>query len=167
VADIFAIGRVVKPNGLKGGMTVVSYLESDEALHGMGEVFLRKESGREIAFRVRSISAKKKAFVLKVEGIEDAEAAGRWTGAEVLASSFMLKKLPAGEYYWKDIVGLRVVTEEGRHLGHIETIFPTGSNDVYVCTGGEREILLPAVEDVVRQIDVDNGTMVVRLYKGL
>jgi 16S rRNA processing protein RimM len=65
------------------------------------------------------------------------------------------------------MIGLKVVTEEGRFLGVIETIFPTGSNDVYVCSGGEREVLLPGIADVIRKIDIDRRMMVVRLLEGL
>jgi len=60
-----------------------------------------------------------------------------------------------------------VLTEEGDTLGTIEAVFPTGSNDVYVCRGGKREILLPAISEVVRKIDIQKGLMTVRLLKGL
>jgi 16S rRNA processing protein RimM len=76
-------------------------------------------------------------------------------------------KLPEGEYYWSEIIGLQVLTEEDEILGRIEAVFPTGGNDVYVCRGGGREILLPAIGDVVRKIDTDRGVMVVRLLEGL
>ena len=78
-----------------------------------------------------------------------------------------MQKLPEGEYYWREIIGLQVVTEEGKILGRIESVFPTGSNDVYICRGGEREILLPAIVDVIRKIDTEHRVMVVRLLKGL
>lgn len=148
-------------------MRVFSYLESDGTLTRLTEVVLRKKGEEGRVFKVRGVKPKGKTFILTVEGIEDAEAAGRWFGADVFASSSILEELPPGEYYWKDLIGLRVVTEEGRYLGRVEDIMPTGSNDVYVCRGGEREILLPAVEDVVRKVDIDEGTMVVKLYKGL
>ncbi len=77
-----------------------------------------------------------------------------------------MKKLPDGEYYWHDIIGLEVVTEEGQILGRIESVFPTGSNDVYVCRGNGKEILLPAIDDVVRKIDMDHGMMVVTAAEG-
>ena len=78
-----------------------------------------------------------------------------------------LARLPAGEYYWEELLGLQVVTEAGEVLGQIESIFPTGSNDVYVCRAGSREILLPGIADVVRRIDPQSGVMVVRLLEGL
>jgi 16S rRNA processing protein RimM len=65
------------------------------------------------------------------------------------------------------MIGLKVVTEDGRILGVIDAIFPTGSNDVYVCSGGDREILLPGTADVIRKIDIGRGMMVVRLLEGL
>jgi 16S rRNA processing protein RimM len=79
----------------------------------------------------------------------------------------LFKELPEGEYYWRDIIGLNVYTEEGKLLGQIESVFPTGSNDVYVCKGEEREILLPAIADVIRKIDVTRRVMIVRLLEGL
>jgi 16S rRNA processing protein RimM len=79
-----------------------------------------------------------------------------------------MPELSDGEYYWNEVIGLQVVTEDDRVLGRIETVFPTGSNDVYVCRSPEgREILLPAIVDVVRAIDRERGVMVVRLLKGL
>jgi 16S rRNA processing protein RimM len=78
-----------------------------------------------------------------------------------------LRNLPEGEYYWRDIEGLKVITEEGKVLGTIESIFPTGGNDVYVVSGGEREILLPGIAEVIRKIDIDQGVMIVRLLEGL
>jgi 16S rRNA processing protein RimM len=60
-----------------------------------------------------------------------------------------------------------VVTEAGEALGRVESIFPTGSNDVYVCRGGDREILLPAIGEVILGIDLEKGVMWVRLLEGL
>ena len=81
--------------------------------------------------------------------------------------SEQMKELPDGEYYWHEIIGLDVVTEEGLPLGRIESVFPTGSNDVFVCRGSEKEILLPAIGDCILKIDRNRGIMVVRLLKGL
>ncbi|HOO41898.1 MAG TPA: ribosome maturation factor RimM, partial [Syntrophales bacterium] len=69
--------------------------------------------------------------------------------------------------YWRDIIGLDVVTETGQPLGKVQEIFPTGSNDVYVCRNGDKEILLPAIADVIRKVDLREKRMVVRLLEGL
>jgi len=88
-------------------------------------------------------------------------------GGNVLLPKSMLETLPEGEYYWDDIVGLSVYDEKGVYLGKIAAIFPTGSNDVYVCKKEEKEILLPAIADVIREIDIKNRSMIVRLLSGM
>ena len=90
-----------------------------------------------------------------------------FVGCKIVIPGNMLKELPEGEYYWRDIIGLDVYSEEGKLLGQIESVFPTGSNDVYVCKGGEREILLPAIADVIKSIDIDRRVMNVKLMEGL
>jgi 16S rRNA processing protein RimM len=106
-------------------------------------------------------------FILKLSGIDDRDAAAKLVRSSVWMPAEKMNKLSEGEYYWHEIIGLQVVTEEGQALGRIESVFPTGSNDVYICRGGEKEILLPAIGEVVRKIDTDRGIMVVRLLRGL
>ena len=114
-----------------------------------------------------TVSSTRKSFSIKLEGIDNPETAGRLVGCRVLIPSERLEKLPDGEYYWKDIIGLEVRTVDGERLGNIDHIIETGSNDVYVCTGGEREILLPAIEDVIKTIDLEKRFMIVELLEGL
>ncbi len=166
MTQVFAIGRVVKPHGLKGAMKAVSYLAETGPLSSLRQVFLGAQGRDGQPFKVRKIGVKGRAFFLELEGIDDAEEAGRWVGSEIFAPASILEKLPEGEFYWRDLIGLKVLTEEGRYLGRVEGIFPTGSNDVYVCRG-EKEILLPALEEVIRVVDAKKGVMIVRLREGL
>ncbi|MBM4272335.1 MAG: 16S rRNA processing protein RimM [Deltaproteobacteria bacterium] len=163
----FEIGKIVKTCGLRGRLKAVSYLDADDILPTLEEIFIRKDQGDTQSLRLRGIRTRGKTFFLDIEGVEDVETAGALVGSEVLIPSEKLKKLSEDEYYWRDIIGLTVVTEDGHVLGKIESVFPTGSNDVYVCTGGEREILLPGITDVIREIDTARGRMVVRLLEGL
>ncbi|MDD2338435.1 MAG: ribosome maturation factor RimM, partial [Geobacteraceae bacterium] len=75
--------------------------------------------------------------------------------------------LPEGEYSWCDLIGLVLQKEGGETLGELVDIFETGSNDVYVVTAGTREILIPATEEVVLNVDLDAGRMIVRPPDGL
>lgn len=162
--DLLEIGKIVKSSGLKGRLKVLSYCESERVLEELTSVFVGEDAGHVSPFNVRYLRAKGRSFSLGLEGIEDLETAGALVGQSVFIPPEML---PDGEYYWRDIIGLDIVTEEGRRLGQVTAILPTGSNDVYVCDGGEREILIPAFDDVVQKIDIDNGLMVVRLPEGL
>ena len=165
--NLFEVGRIVKTHGLGGRMRVISYLESDTILKSVEEVYVGPGKRETNLKKVKNIKINKKHFLLELEGVEDVDAASALVGCQVLIPSDKLERLSEGEYYWRDIIGLEVITEDGEILGRIENVFSTGSNDVYVCTGGEREILLPAIADVIRKIDIKNGRMVVRLLEGL
>ena len=161
------IGEILKTQGLRGCLKALSYLDSEDILQGLDEVFLRKAGQAPACFRLRKIQKKKNFFFLELEDIRDRDAALNLVGSRILVPTNRLKKLPEGEYYWRDLIGLRVVTEAGEALGRVESIFPTGSNDVYVCRGGDREILLPAIGEVILGIDLEKGVMWVRLLEGL
>lgn len=159
-------GRIIKPYGFKGCMKVFSYLESIDVLQSLDEVFIGKGAQVE-SYRLKDIRIRGKFFFLEIEGVKDLEGVKSLVGCDVMIPADKLKDLAENEYYWRDIIGLDVMTEDGHFLGKIETIFPTGGNDVYVCTGGEREILLPAIADVIQNVDLEQRRVVVRLLEGL
>jgi 16S rRNA processing protein RimM len=165
--ELLEIGMIVRSHGLAGRLKVLSYLESQEVLDNLPEVFVGRREPDAVPFPLDAVQPGRECFIVKLGGIEDREAAASLVGSHVWMPFEKMKKLPDGEYYWRDIIGLQVVTEEGQVLGRIESVFPTGSNDVYVCKEGEREILLPAIGDVVRNVDMDRRIIVVRLLKGL
>jgi 16S rRNA processing protein RimM len=136
-------------------------------LHDLSGLFVGRAVPEVVLFPLVAVQAGRDFFILQLVGIDDRNAAERLRGCSVWMPSEKMRKLPEGEYYWRDIIGLQVLTEEDEILGRIESVFPTGGNDVYVCRGEDREILLPAIGDVVRKIDTDRGVMVVRLLKGL
>lgn len=163
---LLEIGRIVRAIGLSGRMKAVSYLESTEVLHDLTGLYVGR-SLDVVLFPIVAVQSGKDFFILQLSGIEDRDAAARLRGFSVWMPAEMMRKLPEGEYYWREIIGLQVLTEDHQLLGRIEAVFPTGSNDVYVCRGERGEILLPAIDDVVKKIDTDRGVMVVRLLKGL
>jgi 16S rRNA processing protein RimM len=105
--------------------------------------------------------------VLKLAGIDNREAAEVLRGALISVPAEQAVALPAGTYYWHQIIGLRVVDLEDRPLGQIADILATGGNDVYVVRSNGRELLLPAIRDVVKEIDLDGGVVRVDLLPGL
>jgi 16S rRNA processing protein RimM len=162
------IGQVVKSHGLAGRVKVLSYLESDRMLPSLKDAWIGRTRDSAKRYPIENVRpAGRNHFSLKLEGIEDRSAADALKGFSVSVPYESLETLPENEYYWEDLIGLAVVTEDGKTLGRIENIFPTGSNDVFVCREGGREILLPAIAEVIRSVDIQAGTVVVRLLKGL
>ena len=165
--ELLEIGRIVRSHGLAGRLKVLLYIESPDVLYTLSGLFVGRSVAEAVLFPLVAVQNGKDLVILQLGGIDDKDAAERLRGCSVWMPSEKMLKLPEGEYYWREIIGLQVMTEEDQILGRIEAVFPTGSNDVYVCRGEGREILLPAIGDVVRKIDTDRGVMVVRLLKGL
>ncbi|MDO8723156.1 MAG: ribosome maturation factor RimM [Syntrophales bacterium] len=165
--DFLEIGKIVKPHGLKGNVKVLSYLVSGDLLESLDRLSIRQRNGETVSYGLKSFTVKGRCFYLEIEGVETIEQADVLIGCPVLIPADKLKALPEGEYYWQELIGLEVITEEGCPVGKVERIFPAGDGDVYVCNGGEREIFLPAIEEVVRKIDPAKGVMVVRLPEGM
>jgi len=165
--DFFVLGKVLKTRGLHGCLKVMSYAQKQDVFDGLKYIFVEKAPGQKKEYQVKKIEISGKFLFIQLNEINDLDAAASLVGCSIFLPSQLLPQLPEGEYYWSDIIGLEVVNQDGRILGKIESIFPTGSNDVYVCKNGKRETLLPAIADVIDKIDLKNGFMKVKLPKGL
>ena len=105
--------------------------------------------------------------ILKFQGIDSITAAQGLLGELVTVPKELVPPLPEGEYFHFQLVGLRVFTEEGEDLGQLVEILETGSNDVYIVSGDSGELLIPALAEVIREVQEAKGTMIVRLPPGL
>lgn len=116
---------------------------------------------------IRTTKKMPKDLVLSFHGILEPEATLPFRNATVCVEKDLLPPLPAGEYFVNDLLGMTVRTTEGAVIGVIEEVFGTGSNDVYVVRGGGREYLLPAIKEVVCEVDVVEKVMLISPMKGL
>ena len=105
--------------------------------------------------------------ILRLEAVTTREDARTLFGQYLYVPESEAVKLPAGEYFVHQIVGLTVVTTEGETLGTVRDVVETGSNDVYVVRRGGKEVLLPAIKDVIKRVDLEARTMEVALLPGL
>jgi 16S rRNA processing protein RimM len=166
--ELFEIGIIVKTHGLGGRVKLNSFLmEPDKSLRKANEVFLRRQDEEKGPLRILKWSVYRGSIFLDMDGIRDVAAAEALIGFHVLISAANLEELPAGEYYWHELIGMTMETEDGEVIGTLTSIFPTGSNDVYVCTGQRGEFLVPAIGDVIVQVDKDRGRMVIRFLEGM
>lgn len=164
--DLVEIGKVIRPHGVGGKIKVLYYGESPEVLADSPCVIIK--NGRCLSFNVAQFTRQSARYVmLGLEGISSREEAASLAGAAVCIPRECFPPLPEGEYYWFELIGLKVETEEGRVVGTLSAIFPTGSNDVYVVRDDEREVLVPAIVEVVRKVDRVAGKMIIRPSEGL
>jgi 16S rRNA processing protein RimM len=116
---------------------------------------------------VASASIAGASAIVRLIGVETVEAAAALRGEYLYVAAADAARPPRGEYFLHEIVGLAVEAEDGRRLGRIEEILRTGANDVYVVGGPLGELLIPAIEEVVRSIDLAAGRLVIRPLPGL
>ncbi len=161
------LGKITAPHGIRGQLRIFLFSGDFDSIAGLDSVFLKAPNGALEKFEVAATAAHGKKFLLTLEGFNSVNQVLHLVGRELYVTWEQLPPLAEGEYYWTDLVGLRVVTDVGETLGTLTEIIPTGSNDVYVVQGNEREILLPALEDVVLEVNLADGVMKVSPPEGL
>ncbi|MGE5239227.1 MAG: ribosome maturation factor RimM [Chloroflexota bacterium] len=171
--ELVTIGRVVKEWGVRGEVRVAPLSTSTECFESLREVAVAMpgkrgvDEGEYVWKMVRSVSVRGASVILAFDDCRSPEEARKYRGAFLRMTASEIEPLPEGVYYHHQIVGLTVVTVEGERLGKVEEIIETGSNDVYVVRGQGREYLVPAVRDVVKGINLDDGTMKVALLEAV
>jgi 16S rRNA processing protein RimM len=118
-------------------------------------------------WEVEDVRLHKGAALLKLYGCDDRNAADLLRGALVQIDREDAVPLEEGEFYEHQIVGMTVVEQDGNYLGKVKEIINTGANDVYVVVGPDGELLLPAIESVILDVDLDADQMVVEVMEGL
>jgi len=160
-----AVGRVLRPHGIRGDLLVEPYSETIHSIEAESEVFIGSLQNLRTVVSLRS---HRNHMILRVEGCEDRETAEAFRGSELLIPMQAAEPLEEGVYYRWQILGLAVEEQGGKHLGTVRDILETGANDVYIVRGdGPRELLLPAIESVILKVDLDAGQLLVRLPEGL
>jgi 16S rRNA processing protein RimM len=168
---VIPIGKIVGAHGLNGTSRVHSYAESLSAFSRDSDLILRNSQGLEMSCRVEWAKPHTRGILLALKGVGNREEAENLIGYEICIERARLPELEEGTYYWTDLIGLSVYTMNGDCLGRIDSIIPTGSNDVYVVKdkvdGKEDEVLIPALESVVVEVDLERQIMLVDLPEGL
>ncbi len=160
---LVVVGRVVAPHGTVGEVEIVSISDSPGRFSAGGILYLKGQQHR----IERSFGLSKGRIGLKLTDIDDRISAESLKGAELTIKETMVLPLPEGQYYHFQILDMQVRTLADEWLGQITEILSPGSNDVYVVSQGGKEILIPAIDGVVVEVDVANNTMTVDLPEGL
>jgi len=164
VADrLVAIGKVVRAQGVRGHLKVVPYGETLEGLGAGEEISARLPDGSIERLITVEIRTQRKSVLFLSREVRTAAEAQRFVGAEICVPDSRLAALAADEFYWHQLIGLEVMSVDGRRLGTIRQIIETGSNDVYVVQEGREEVLIPALADVIREVNLERRLMVVDL----
>ncbi|MGP0565842.1 ribosome maturation factor RimM [Nitrospina sp. 32_T5] len=161
-----AVGRVTKPHGLKGELKLHPFVSDTSLLKTIRHGRMEMDGGpRE--WVIESVRGAGIPLIIKFQHCDTPEQARELAGNTLEVPDTDFPGLAEGEYYWFQILDLRVFDEDGRFYGIVDEIIETGSNDVYVVKDGEKELLLPMIDSVVKKIDLDERTLIFHKVEGL
>ena len=165
--ELIPVGKIIAPHGIKGQMKLHSWSGNAESLAAVRFVTLKFPTGTLREFTTTCFKANSGKFIIGLQGVDDINLVQPFVGNEVCLKRGQLPGLEEDEYYWSDLIGLQVFTDDGTRLGTIADIFETGSSDIYVVQGEGREYLIPAIADVVKAVDITGGRVVITPLDGL
>jgi 16S rRNA processing protein RimM len=155
-----AVGRLRRPHGIEGEILMDVMTDFPERLRTGRTVYV---GDTHEPLRIASMRGHNRELIMRFDGFANPEEVGRLRNALVFVKADELPKLPEGEYYHHQLLGLAVVDEAGQPLGTLAEILETGANDIYlVKTPDGKELLLPVIEEVILSVDLERGEMVVR-----
>ena len=161
------IGQIVNTFGIKGEVKVKPFTDDIKRFDKLKKINIEQKNSKK-EYEIENIKYHKDMVILKLKGIDQIEQ------AELLRNSYLKidrneeEPLEENTYYIVDLLGLSVYTEEGILLGILDDIYNTGSNDIYVVKDElGKQTLLPAIQDVIKEIDIENQKIIVHVMKGL
>ncbi len=163
--SFLTIGKITKPHGVRGEVRVLPLTDTPERFTWLEHVYLGHDDPKLVA--VESVRRHKNSILLKLVGYENRTEAEALRGQFLQVTEAEAIPLEEGEYYLFQLEGLLVVTDDGERLGRVVEVIETGANNVFRVSGNRGDVLLPDIDDVVLDINFDDGRMTVHCLPGL
>ncbi len=165
--EMLRVGVISSTHGVRGEVKVYPTTDDPERFLDLAQVTL--DTGREqITLEIQNVKFFKNMVILKFKGYDNINDIEKYKGKDLLIHRDQAVKLKEDEYFVTDLMGLKVVAEEGTVLGILKEVIPTGANDVYVVQPENgKELLLPAIKDCILNVDLEKGIMTIHLMDGL
>jgi len=160
--EFIAIGKILAPWNFQGQLKVAVHTDFPQRFAPSAKIYLNRQPTT-----IDSVVWHKGQALIKLSAIDSVEDAEKLRGVLIEVHHSQLYSLPEEQYYHFQLIGLEVRTTQGELVGNITEILTASSNDNYVVSGSEDEILIPAIEDVVKSIDLDEGCMIIEPIEGL
>lgn len=157
-------GKIVNTHGVAGDVKMLYYTDGPAFFDNVKTLFLPDNK----PLTLISARVHKGSIIMKFKEIDTMEKAEQLKGKEIFVKREEAEPLPEGRYYIADILGINVFKDDGEELGKVTDVFKTGSNDVYtVKNSSGKEYLIPVIESVIMDIDIENKKIIIKPMKGL
>lgn len=166
--EYFEIGQIVNTSGLKGLVKANLYTDDITKIEEFDKVLIEKKKEL-IEYKIEEVKYHKNQALIKFYGVDSIEEAEKLRNCIIKIHRDDEKELPEDTFYIVDLIGLDVYTDENKKLGNVKDVFsvPSGSHDIYVVQTDGKDILLPAIGDVIKDINIKKNKMIVHLIDGL
>lgn len=167
MSNVLEIGKIVNTHGLRGEVKIVAWTNTPDVFEDIEYVYVKNQN-EEKKLHIKNVKYQKNNIIVKFLELNDISEAELLKNSVVMTDREQLGELDDGEYYIADLIGCEVVSEAGEVYGKLSDVLPTGSNDVYVVKReAKRDLLIPVIDDVVIDVDIDIKKITVRLMEGL
>ena len=161
------IGQIVNTFGIKGMVKIKPFTDDINRFDRLKKIYISNKNGKK-EYQIQEIKYHKNMVLMKLKGVDTPEQADLLRQSYLLVDRADEEPLEEGVYYIVDLLGLEVYTDDNKLLGKVEDIFNTGSNDIYVVKDEMgKQILLPGIPDVLKNVDLEKGRITVHLIPGL
>ena len=165
--ELLQVGAITSTHGIRGEVKVFPTTDDPKRFCKLKQVILDDGKSKK-NLEVESVKFFKNLVILKFKGLDDINEVEKYRKATLWVTRDQAVPLKKDEYFIADLIGLSVVTEDGEELGNITDVIQAGANDVYVVAKeGEEELLIPAIKDCVKNVDLKNRVMTIFLMPGL
>lgn len=165
--DLLKVGVITTTHGVRGEVKVFPTTDGPERFLDLAYVLL--DTGRELKkLNIKNVKFFKNLAILKFDGVDNINDIEKYKGRELWIPREDGQELEEDEYYIADLLGMKVVLEDGTEFGTLKDVMETGANDVYVIDSRDHgEVLLPAIRECILDVDIEQNLMTVHLMKGL
>ena len=165
--EYIELGQIVNTRGLRGELKVNSFSEDPKRFEKIKKILVKTKQGN-VEYEIERVGYNKNQVILKLKGIDHIDYAEKLRNCMIIIHRNDLEPLKPGQYYIVDLIGLDVFSDENQYLGTVNDIYNTGSNDIYVIKSDDgKQLLLPGIPDVIKQVDLEGGKITVHLMEGL
>ncbi|MGA3245086.1 MAG: ribosome maturation factor RimM [Bacteroidota bacterium] len=164
---MIAVGRITRGVGLKGELNVAVLTDTMQRFEKLKTVWVGADESQTVKHTITAVRVTSSAVVLKLKEIDSRTAADSLRGQLVFVAAKDAVVPNKGSYFIHDIIGMNVETESGKTIGTVREVMELPANDVWVVGGAGGEILIPAIKDVIRSVDVQRRRVVIRPLEGL
>jgi len=162
--DYIKVGKLVNTHGIKGCIKCVPFTDDLERFDDLEYVYTEKD---DIKRKIKDVWYRKGTVYLTLENIDDMDTAESFKNSYISIFEDQLRKLPEDTYYLFELVGVKVYSTEGEYIGEISEIYQPGANDVYEIKNNNKTYLIPAVKEVIKEVNMKDRIIIINVIEGL